>query len=86
MRLSRTGAGFSIQPTVDWLSLYCPLAYGCLLLAAIASAQVPGTERTPVGLLIRFREGNMLTGSLLWLIGVPIPVVLLLWFFFLRGR
>ncbi|MGU3667921.1 hypothetical protein ACLBX9_27360 [Methylobacterium sp. A49B] len=32
------------------------------------------------------REGNMLTGSLLWLIGVPIPVILLLWFFFLRGR
>jgi len=28
----------------------------------------------------------MLTGSLLWLIGVPIPIVILLWFFFLRGR
>ena len=28
----------------------------------------------------------MLTGSLLWLIGVPIPLVILLWFFFLRRR
>jgi hypothetical protein len=31
-------------------------------------------------------EDTMLTGSLLWLIGVPIPIVILLWFFFLRGR
>lgn len=31
-------------------------------------------------------EGTMLTGSLLWLLGVPIPVLILLWFFFLRGR
>lgn len=31
-------------------------------------------------------EDAMLTGSLLWLIGVPIPIVILLWFFFLRGR
>jgi len=28
----------------------------------------------------------MLTGSLLWLIGIPIPIIILLWFFFLRGR
>jgi len=28
----------------------------------------------------------MLTGGLLWLIGVPIPVLILIWFFFLRGR
>jgi hypothetical protein len=28
----------------------------------------------------------MLTGSLLWLLGVPIPVLILIWFFFLRGR
>ena len=31
-------------------------------------------------------EAAMLTGSLLWLLGVPIPFVILLWFFFLRGR
>jgi hypothetical protein len=34
------------------------------------------------------KEGEivMLTGGLMWLIGIPIPVILLLWFFFLRGR
>ena len=32
------------------------------------------------------RGSDMLTGSLLWLIGIPIPIVLLVWFFFLRGR
>jgi len=37
-------------------------------------------------LLLQFKESNMLTGSLLWLLGVPIPVLLLIWFFFLRGR
>ncbi len=31
-------------------------------------------------------ENDMLTGGLLWLIGIPIPVILLIWFFFLRGR
>ncbi|TXN71484.1 hypothetical protein FV230_08480 [Methylobacterium sp. WL6] len=31
-------------------------------------------------------RNEMLTGSLLWLIGVPIPVILLAWFFFFRGR
>ena len=31
-------------------------------------------------------ENDMLTGGLLWLIGIPIPVILLVWFFFLRGR
>ncbi|MCE4226576.1 hypothetical protein HCU64_22800 [Methylobacterium sp. C25] len=34
----------------------------------------------------RSKEFVMLTGGLLWLIGIPIPVILLLWFFFLRGR
>lgn len=34
----------------------------------------------------RRMEVLMLTGSLLWLLGVPIPLVILLWFFFLRGR
>ena len=29
---------------------------------------------------------TMLTGAALWYIGVPIPVLLLLWFFFFRGR
>ena len=33
-----------------------------------------------------FQENDMLTGGLLWLIGIPIPVILLIWFFFLRGR
>jgi len=33
-----------------------------------------------------FKESAMLTGGLLWLIGVPIPVLILIWFFFLRGR
>ncbi|WP_279600305.1 hypothetical protein [Methylobacterium sp. J-077] len=32
------------------------------------------------------QENAMLTGGLLWLIGVPIPVLILIWFFFLRGR
>ncbi|MCB4804327.1 hypothetical protein QO001_004299 [Methylobacterium brachiatum] len=32
------------------------------------------------------KENAMLTGGLLWLIGVPIPVLILIWFFFLRGR
>lgn len=29
---------------------------------------------------------NMLTGALLWYIGVPIPLLILIWFFFFRGR
>jgi len=30
------------------------------------------------------KEANMGRGLLLWLIGVPIPVIILLWFFFGR--
>jgi hypothetical protein len=37
-------------------------------------------------LLSQCGRTEMLTGSLLWLIGVPIPVLILIWFFFLRGR
>ena len=29
---------------------------------------------------------EMLTGAALWYIGVPIPILILLWFFFFRGR
>jgi hypothetical protein len=31
-----------------------------------------------------FKEANMGRGILLWLLGVPIPVILLLWLFFGR--
>jgi hypothetical protein len=33
---------------------------------------------------IEFMEANMGRGLLLWLLGVPIPVILLLWLFFGR--
>jgi hypothetical protein len=33
---------------------------------------------------IEFKEANMGRGLLLWLLGVPIPVILLLWLFFSR--
>jgi len=31
-----------------------------------------------------FKEANMGRGILLWLLGVPIPIILLLWLFFGR--
>jgi len=39
---------------------------------------LPKTRRPPR----RIREHHMGKGILLWLIGVPIPVILLLWLFF----
>jgi len=33
---------------------------------------------------IEFMEANMGRGLLLWLLGVPIPVIILLWLFFGR--
>jgi hypothetical protein len=32
----------------------------------------------------RFKEANMGRGVLLWLLGVPIPIIILLWLFFGR--
>jgi hypothetical protein len=46
-----------------------------------------GTDLLAARLLASFGgEIVMLTGGLLWLIGIPIPIILLVWFFFLRGR
>lgn len=45
-----------------------------------------GTGHAGGSFLLAFQEDDMLTGSLLWLIGVPIPIIILVWFFFLRGR
>jgi hypothetical protein len=45
----------------------------------------PGTCRLPPrSPLIDFMEAKMGRGLLLWLLGVPIPVILLLWLFFGR--
>jgi hypothetical protein len=39
--------------------------------------------------LVKYREkleGRVLVPALMWMAGVPFGVVLLLWFFFFRGR
>jgi hypothetical protein len=41
-------------------------------------------QRRPVRLPFSIQEAAMGRGLLLWLIGVPIPVIILLWFFFGR--
>ncbi|MEO6784172.1 MAG: hypothetical protein ABI196_25360 [Bradyrhizobium sp.] len=45
-----------------------------------------GTQRPPPRFSVHeeLKEANMGRGLLLWLIGVPIPVIILLWFFFGR--
>ncbi|MEH3118306.1 MAG: hypothetical protein PGN25_12140 [Methylorubrum populi] len=39
--------------------------------------QTEGRRRPPH----RGGDGTMLKGGLLWLIGIPLPIILLLWFF-----
>jgi hypothetical protein len=43
-----------------------------------------GTQRTASRSLMRhwFMEAKMGRGLLLWLLGVPIPIIILLWLFF----
>ncbi len=45
-----------------------------------------GTRRTASRSLMRhwFMEAKMGRGILLWLLGVPIPIIILLWLFFGR--
>jgi hypothetical protein len=45
-----------------------------------------GTQRPPPRFSVHeeLKEANMGRGILLWLIGVPIPVIILLWLFFGR--
>ena len=57
-----------------------------LRLTANGSGSPQGTVPRTAGLPPWIVEEDMLTGSLLWLLGVPIPVLILIWFFFLRGR
>ena len=48
----------------------------------------PGTgsslESFPPDYILRIEEATMGKGLLLWLVGVPIPVIILLWLFFGR--
>jgi hypothetical protein len=47
------------------------------------SPEVPGTICTDDGFLLhRRKDCAMGRGLLLWLLGVPIPVIILLWLFF----
>jgi hypothetical protein len=50
------------------------------------SVAPPGTRHLPPRSLSHeeLEEANMGRGLLLWLLGVPIPVIILLWFFFGR--
>jgi hypothetical protein len=34
-----------------------------------------------MGAIVDIAEANMLRGGLLWLLGIPLPIILLLWFF-----
>ena len=33
------------------------------------------------GAIVDIEEARMLRGGLLWLLGIPLPIILLLWFF-----
>ena len=80
VRVADTGASKPIKlPTADEWS-------GSLGWTGIAMIWHLGTDLRPLGSLSHLKEDDMLTGSLLWLLGVPIPVLILIWFFFLRGR
>jgi hypothetical protein len=48
------------------------------------SAEEPRHDRYVLSADDEFMEANMGRGILLWLLGVPIPVIILLWLFFGR--
>ena len=80
-----TGA-FRVRAPVQKAQAFRRLAFRRDGPSQAAGVWRPGTGDEAGGLLLQSKESNMLTGSLLWLLGVPIPVLLLIWFFFLRGR
>lgn len=42
---------------------------------------VSETNKPTFGMFSDTQEGLMLRGGLLWLLGIPLPIILLLWFF-----
>ena len=52
--------------------------------ATVRTSREPDRRIRVVEIINTFTEAEMGRGLLLWLIGVPIPVILLLWLFFGR--
>jgi hypothetical protein len=58
--------------------------YGCAVPAGRHSHLPQRPQLPPPALGPLFMEANMGRGILLWLLGVPIPIIILLWLFFGR--
>ncbi|QGY02056.1 hypothetical protein MMSR116_09320 [Methylobacterium mesophilicum SR1.6/6] len=58
------------------------LPHSCCDLASIFRLRAfePSKDRY-FGVIVDRMEASMLRGGLLWLLGIPLPIILLLWFF-----
>lgn len=57
--------------------------YGTLVIFPVPGVELAGPRRVLAAIEV-FMEAKMGRGILLWLLGVPIPVIILLWLFFGR--
>ena len=52
-----------------------------IICIAFPCSRVPIVYRSIFGTISHIREARMMRGGLLWLLGIPLPIILLLWFF-----